>query len=42
LPSWISSTVLPLAVEARLTARQGDTLPPLLRLPIVAPLRNGR
>jgi hypothetical protein len=42
LPSWISSTVLPLAVEATLTAEQGDSLPALLRLPIVVPLGNGR
>ncbi len=42
LPSWISSTVLPAGVEVRLVAAAGDTLPPLLRLPIVVPLRSGR
>jgi hypothetical protein len=42
LPSWISSTVLPLAVELTLQPRDGDTLPPLLRLPVIVPLGNGR
>jgi hypothetical protein len=42
LPSWISSTVLPLAIELRALPETGDTLPPLLRLPIVVPIGGGR
>jgi prepilin-type N-terminal cleavage/methylation domain-containing protein len=42
LPSWISSTVLPAGVEMALTPQDGDTLPPLLRLPIVAAIGGGR
>ena len=42
LPSWISSTVLPLSVEMKLTAAEGDSLPPLLRLPIVVPIGSSR
>ncbi|HEX6616913.1 MAG TPA: prepilin-type N-terminal cleavage/methylation domain-containing protein [Gemmatimonadales bacterium] len=42
LPSWISSTVLPSAVEISLGARPGDTLPGLLRLPVLIPLGNVR
>lgn len=42
LPSWISSTVLPVAVEIRLTPAPNDSLQPLLRLPILVPLRGGR
>ena len=42
LPSWISSTVVPVAVEVRLLAAANDSLQPLLRLPIVVPLRGGR
>lgn len=42
LPSWISSTVLPAAVELRFSAGEGDTLPPLLALPVVAGFRGGR
>ncbi len=41
LPSWISSTLLPSGVEMLLVAAPGDTLPPLLRLPMVVPLRRG-
>lgn len=41
LPSWISSTVLPLGVELTLTAASGDTLPPLLALPVRVPLGMG-
>lgn len=40
LPSWISSTLLPAAAEIRLIAAAGDSLPPLLRLPILVPLRG--
>jgi hypothetical protein len=42
LPSWISSTVLPSAVELRILPEPDDTLPALLRLPIVVPLGSGR
>lgn len=35
LPSWVSSTILPSGVEIRLL---GDSLPPLLRLPLLAPI----
>jgi type II secretory pathway pseudopilin PulG len=42
LPSWISSTVVPVAVEVRLLAAADDSLEPLLRIPIVVPLRGGR
>lgn len=34
LPSWVGQGGLPRAVELRLTAAPGDSLPPLLRLPI--------
>jgi len=40
LPSWISSTLVPAAAEIRLTAKTGDSLAPLLRLPILVPLRG--
>jgi hypothetical protein len=42
LPSWISATVLPLAVQVQLTPAEGDSLPPLLRLPMVVPIGSGR
>jgi hypothetical protein len=42
LPSWISSTVLPAGVEIALSPEEGDTLPALLRLPIVAAIGGGR
>jgi hypothetical protein len=32
LPSWVSSTIIPSGVEIRLA---GDSLPPLLRLPLM-------
>jgi len=41
LPSWISSTLMPAGVELLPVAAPGDTLPPLLRLPILVPLRRG-
>ena len=41
LPSWISSTLMPAGVELRALPAAGDSLPPLLRLPIVVPLRLG-
>jgi prepilin-type N-terminal cleavage/methylation domain-containing protein len=41
LPSWISSTVLPIAAELRLLAAPGDTLAALLATPLLVPLGNG-
>ena len=41
LPSWISSTILPAAVELRLTSAPGDTLHPLLALPLIVTVRGG-
>jgi prepilin-type N-terminal cleavage/methylation domain-containing protein len=41
LPSWISSTLMPLGVELQLLPAAGDSLPPFLRLPIIVPLRRG-
>lgn len=38
LPSWVSSTLLPSGIEVRLS---GDSLPPLLRLPILVPIGAG-
>jgi len=35
LPSWISNTILPGAVEVRLLPAAGDSLPALLALPLV-------
>jgi prepilin-type N-terminal cleavage/methylation domain-containing protein len=35
LPSWVSSTILPSGVEITLV---GDSLPPLLRLPLLVPV----
>ncbi len=40
LPSWISSTLLPAAVEIRVIAKLGTSLPPLLQMPILVPLRG--
>jgi len=42
LPSWISSTVLPVGIEVTLLLVPGDSLPPLLRLPLVVPIGSGR
>lgn len=39
LPSWVSSTLLPTAVEITLA---GDELPPLLRVPLLIPTGAGR
>jgi type II secretory pathway pseudopilin PulG len=41
LPSWVSSTVLPAGVELRFLPATGDTLAPLLQLPLLVPLRGG-
>ncbi len=38
LPSWISGTVLPLAVELTLVPAAGDSLPRLLSMPLLAAL----
>lgn len=42
LPSWISSSVLPAGVELSLHAGEFDTLPPLLRLPILVSYGSSR
>lgn len=42
LPSWISTTVLPAGVELTLVPARGDSLPALLRRPLVVPLASGR
>jgi type II secretory pathway pseudopilin PulG len=42
MPSWVTRTILPTGVEVRLIAAPSDSLPPLLRLPIVVPLGAGR
>ncbi len=41
LPSWISSTMLPAAVELRFLPRARDSLPRLLQLPLLVPLGAG-
>lgn len=41
LPSWISTTVLPRAVELRV-AGPPDSIPPLLRLPVLVTLAEAR
>jgi hypothetical protein len=38
LPSWVSSSVLPRGIELRI---EGDSVPPLLRLPVVAVMGGG-
>ncbi len=42
LPSWVSTSLLPAGAELTLTGDGPDTLPALLRLPIVVPLAGGR
>ncbi len=42
LPSWISSTVLPLAIELTLFPEAGDSLPTPLRLPVRVPVGTAR
>ena len=42
VPTWISSSVLPAGAELVLTAEPGDTLPPLLCLPLVVAFEGGR
>ncbi|HET6762737.1 MAG TPA: hypothetical protein VFH27_03670 [Longimicrobiaceae bacterium] len=41
LPSWISASILPRAVEIRISARQKDAVPALLRLPILVTFGGG-
>jgi prepilin-type N-terminal cleavage/methylation domain-containing protein len=40
--SWVSNTVLPSGVRLTMLAAKGDSLSPLLRLPIVVALEGGR
>jgi prepilin-type N-terminal cleavage/methylation domain-containing protein len=42
LPSWISSSVLPVGIELEILGAVDDTMPPLLRLPIVVSIGSGR
>lgn len=42
LPGWISSSVLPLAVELRMVPASGDTLLPISALPIIISLMGGQ
>lgn len=42
LPSWISSSVLPRAVELRLLPSSGEALPDLLARPLLVPIPGGR
>jgi type II secretory pathway pseudopilin PulG len=42
MPSWISSTILPAAIEVSLQPAPPDTLPSLLALPILVSLDGGR
>ena len=42
LPSWISQSVLPRAVELRIEATAPDSIPPLLRLPVLVALGGAR
>lgn len=42
LSSWISSTLLPAGIELSFVGAAGDTLPPLLRLPLHVPFRSGQ
>jgi type II secretion system protein J len=40
--SWVSATVLPLAVDIRLAGSRGDSLPSLSRLPLVVAFQGAR
>jgi prepilin-type N-terminal cleavage/methylation domain-containing protein len=42
LPSWISTSILPAGLVVTLAGDGPDTLPTLLRLPIVVPLAGGK
>jgi prepilin-type N-terminal cleavage/methylation domain-containing protein len=39
--SWISSSVLPRGIELKVSAAAGDSLPPLLRVPVTVPFPSG-
>ena len=41
LASWISSSILPRAVELRVEAPAADSVPPLLRVPVLVSLGGG-
>lgn len=41
-PGWISTTALPSALELKLSAAPGNTLPSLLQLPITVQFETGR
>jgi prepilin-type N-terminal cleavage/methylation domain-containing protein len=40
--SWVSSTILPAGARVTLSANPGDSLPPLLRVPITVSIEDGR
>lgn len=42
LPSWVSTTLLPLGAQMQITAATTDSLPPLFRLPITVSFEGGR
>lgn len=42
LPSWISNSVLPAGVRITLGAADGDSLAPLLRLPVIVAVAGGQ
>jgi len=42
LASWVSSSVLPAGVRVTLTPFPGDSLAPLMRMPMTVSLENGR
>lgn len=42
LPSWVSTTLLPLGTEVNVSASQADSLPPLFRVPITVSFESGR
>ena len=39
--SWISSSVLPRGIEVTIRAERGDSLPPLMAMPITVPFASG-
>jgi prepilin-type N-terminal cleavage/methylation domain-containing protein len=42
LPSWVSTTLLPLGAQMSVVATDGDSLPPLFQLPITVSFESGR
>jgi len=42
LPSWVSTTLLPLGAQISVVAAAGDSLPPLFQLPITLSFESGR